>query len=44
MGDIEGSSNAAHGALQDIEAMEPKLNGVETGIETSKRAVTLIAT
>ncbi|MFP3383576.1 MULTISPECIES: hemolysin family protein [Tritonibacter] len=30
MGDIEGSSNAAQSALQDIEAMEPTLNGAET--------------
>ena len=30
MGDIEGSSNAAQSALQDIETMEPTLNGAET--------------
>ncbi|MDF9304445.1 hemolysin family protein [Tritonibacter mobilis] len=30
MGDIEGSSNAAHRALQDIEATEPHVDGAET--------------
>lgn len=30
MGDIEGSSNAAHRALQDIEATKPHVDGAET--------------
>jgi len=30
MGDIEGSSNAAHGALQSFETEQPTVNGAET--------------